>query len=150
MDEIFGDYSTARKKRALSFNKALPMPRSARLRQQEYHPRADFVTSSQVYYKCYQRSYKAQALQNHLRYHRDYSEPEVERLAGSDAAMAASLPRAERILYRNLDQEVVGAGPQAFADTGETCGGFDTFQCRADVDCSMKFSDEASLLDHCR
>ena len=119
-------------------------------------PRADFVTSSQVYYKCYQRdcsyigSDKAQALQNHLRYHRDYSSAEVERLAGSDVAMATSLPRAERLLYRNLDQEVVGAGPQAFADSGETCVGFDTFQCRADVDCSIKFADEASLLDHCR
>ena len=64
--------------------------------------------------------------------------------------MAASLPRAERLLYRNLDQEVVGAGPQAFSDSGDTCVGFDTFQCRADVDCSMKFADEASLLDHCR
>ena len=65
-------------------------------------------------------------------------------------AMAASLSRVERLLYHNLDKEVVKAGPQAFADTGETCAGFDTFQCRADVDCSMKFADEASLLDHCR
>ena len=31
-----------------------------------------------------------------------------------------------------------------------TCVGFDTFQCRADVDCSMMFADVASLLDHCR
>ena len=83
--------------------------------------------SSQLarYYKCYQRdcsyigSDKAQAL-CHLLYHRDYSEAEVERLAGSDVAMAASLPRAEHLLYHNLDKEVVKAGPQAFADTGET------------------------------
>ena len=34
--------------------------------------------------------------------------------------MAASLSRVERLLYHNLDKEVVKAGPQAFADTGET------------------------------